>query len=53
VQAMETLKLLVGIGTPLVGRLLLFDALAMEWQTMRFKRDPRCPVCGGSEVATG
>lgn len=56
VQALETLKLLLGIGEPLVGRLLLFDALAMEWQTMRFRRDPRCPECGqaaGATVAAG
>lgn len=46
VQAMETLKLLLGIGESLTGRLLLLDALAMEWQTMRFKRNPRCPECG-------
>ena len=45
VQAMETLKLLMGIGQDLSGRLLLLDALAMEWHSMRFRRDPRCPVC--------
>jgi adenylyltransferase/sulfurtransferase len=46
IQALETLKLLARIGTDLTGRLLLFDGLTMEWQTMRFGRDPRCPVCG-------
>ena len=46
VQAMETLKVLLGIGETLTGRLLLLDALAMEWQTMRFRRNPRCPECG-------
>jgi len=45
VQALETLKVLMGIGTPLQGRLLLLDGLQMEWHTMRFKRDPQCPVC--------
>jgi adenylyltransferase/sulfurtransferase len=45
VQALEALKVLIGIGTPLQGRLLLLDGLQMEWQTMRFRRDPRCPVC--------
>lgn len=45
VQALEALKVLMGIGTPLKGRLLLFDGLHMEWHTMRFKRDPQCPVC--------
>ncbi|MGE0860075.1 MAG: ThiF family adenylyltransferase [Gammaproteobacteria bacterium] len=46
VQAMETLKVLMGLGTDLTGRLLLLDALEMEWHTMKFRRDPRCPVCG-------
>ena len=45
VQALETLKLLMGVGQDLTGRLLLLDALAMEWHSMRFRRDPRCPVC--------
>jgi adenylyltransferase/sulfurtransferase len=45
VQAMETLKVITGTGTDLNGRLLLLDALSMEWQTMRFKRNPRCPEC--------
>lgn len=46
VQAMEALKMLMRIGTDLNGRLLLLDALSMEWQTMRFQRNPNCPVCG-------
>ncbi len=46
VQAMETLKVVLGIGEPLTGRLLLLDALAMEWQTMRFRRHPACLECG-------
>jgi adenylyltransferase/sulfurtransferase len=45
VQALETLKVLMGIGETLTGRLLLLDALSMEWHNMRFRRDPRCPVC--------
>jgi molybdopterin/thiamine biosynthesis adenylyltransferase len=45
-QAAEALKLLAGIGASLAGRLLLLDALAMEWRTVRLKRDPACPVCG-------
>lgn len=51
VQAMETLKVLMGIGRDLTGRLLLLDALTMEWQTMRFGKDPRCPECGSSSEA--
>lgn len=44
-QAAETLKLLMGIGDSLQGRLLLLDALAMEWRSIRFARDPGCAVC--------
>jgi molybdopterin-synthase adenylyltransferase len=45
IQALETLKVLTQTGTSLDGRLLLLDALEMEWQTMKFKKDPKCPVC--------
>ncbi len=45
-QAAEALKLIAGIGTSLSGRLLLLDALAMEWRTVRLKRDASCAVCG-------
>ncbi len=45
VQALEALKVLMQVGEVLQGRLLLLDALRMEWQTMRFQRDPACPVC--------
>lgn len=46
VQAAETLKLIAGLGTPLTGRLLLLDALQMNWRSVTFGRDPDCPVCG-------
>jgi len=46
-QAAEALKLMAGTGTSLAGRLLLLDALNMEWRSMRLKRDPACPVCNG------
>lgn len=45
-QAGEALKLLMGIGEPLVGRLLMLNALQMQWTTLRIKRRPHCPVCG-------
>lgn len=45
-QATETLKLLLGVGRPLVGRLLLFDALEMEFQELILRKDPACPACG-------
>lgn len=44
-QAAEALKLIAGVGESLSGRLLLLDALAMEWRTVRLKRDPACAVC--------
>lgn len=48
VQAAEALKLLVGIGKPLHGRLLMLDAMRMEWSEIRLKRNAACAVCGGS-----
>ncbi|MFM9968539.1 MAG: HesA/MoeB/ThiF family protein [Burkholderiales bacterium] len=47
IQAAEALKLIAGIGEALSGRLLLFDALKMDWRTVRLKKDPGCKVCGG------
>ncbi|EHY79109.1 molybdopterin biosynthesis protein MoeB [Stutzerimonas stutzeri ATCC 14405 = CCUG 16156] len=47
-QALEALKLLVGFGEPLVGRLLLIDALSSRFRELRVKRDPHCAVCGAS-----
>jgi rhodanese-related sulfurtransferase len=48
IQATETIKLLTGIGEPLIGRLLLFDALKMKFREFKLRRDPQCPVCGDS-----
>ncbi len=45
VQATEAMKLLLGIGESLAGRLLMLDAMTMEWRSMRLKQDPACPVC--------
>jgi len=45
-QATEVLKMIVGIGESLNGRLMIFDGLMMEWRTMKLRRDPECPVCG-------
>jgi adenylyltransferase/sulfurtransferase len=50
IQATETVKLLTGIGEPLVGRLLLVDALSMQFRTVRLRKDPRCPACGTREI---
>jgi adenylyltransferase/sulfurtransferase len=46
IQATEAIKLILGIGEPLIGRLLLYDALAMNFRVIPLKRDRRCPVCG-------
>jgi len=52
IQATETLKLVTGMGDPLYGRLLRYDALRMEFDEFRLKKDPDCPVCGGQPSVT-
>ena len=52
IQATEVVKLLLGVGEPLVGRLLLVDALAMEFRMVRSRRDPSCPLCGDNPTVT-
>ncbi|HET9232919.1 MAG TPA: rhodanese-like domain-containing protein, partial [Candidatus Eisenbacteria bacterium] len=47
-QSNETVKLLLGIGEPLLGRLLLLDALELRFREVRFAKDPACPVCGSA-----
>ena len=51
-QANETIKLLAGIGEPLIGRLLLFDALSATFTEVALRRDPNCPVCGEHPTVT-
>ncbi|GBD26073.1 putative adenylyltransferase/sulfurtransferase MoeZ [bacterium HR30] len=46
VQALETIKLILGVGRPLIGRMVYFDTLSMEVRIHKLRRDPRCPVCG-------
>ena len=46
IQATETVKLILGIGEPLVGRLLLYDALGMRFRELKLRKNPECPVCG-------
>lgn len=46
IQAVETMKLILGAGEPLVGRLLLIDALSMDFRTVKLRRNPQCPLCG-------
>ncbi|MEL7537940.1 MAG: molybdopterin-synthase adenylyltransferase MoeB [Pseudomonadota bacterium] len=51
-QALETIKLILGEGDPLIGRLVLFDALSFEFRTVKIHKDPACPVCGESPSIT-
>jgi molybdopterin/thiamine biosynthesis adenylyltransferase len=51
VQALEAIKLVLGLGDPLVGRLLAYDALEQSFRTFKVRRDPQCPACGeGAEI---
>ena len=52
IQAAETLKLIIGKGEPLIGRLLLFDALAMRFRELKLRKNPECPVCGEHPTIT-
>ena len=47
-QATETVKLVLGLGEPLIGRLLTYDALGMRFREVKLRRDPKCPLCGTS-----
>jgi sulfur-carrier protein adenylyltransferase/sulfurtransferase len=48
VQATEAVKLVLGIGEPLIGRLLTYDALGLRFREVKLRRDPNCPLCGTS-----
>lgn len=52
IEALETIKLILGIGTPLVGRLLAVDTLAMEFRQLKLRKDPGCPLCGENPTIT-
>jgi len=52
IEAVEAIKLILGKGEPLIGRLLLFDALAMEFREMKLDKNPHCPVCGKDPTIT-
>lgn len=52
IQATEALKILLGIGKTLNGRLLLLDSLTMEWRSIKLNKDPACMVCGDSKLPT-
>lgn len=52
IQATEAVKLIVGIGRPLIGRLLVYDALSMTFRELKLKKDPQCPVCSKNPTIT-
>ncbi len=52
IQATEAIKLLAGIGEPLIGRLMLYDALSMRFRELKLRRNPECPVCGEHPTVT-
>ena len=50
IQAVEAVKLLLGKGEPLIGRLLLYDALEQRFREVKYARDPACPACGDNPM---
>jgi adenylyltransferase/sulfurtransferase len=52
IQATEAIKLMIGIGEPLIGRFLIYDALKMKFRELKLKKDPECPVCGANPTVT-
>ena len=52
IQALETIKLIIGQGQPLIGRLLLFDALHLKFRELKLRKNPECPVCGAHPTVT-
>ena len=52
IQATESIKLITGIGEPLIGRFLIYDALRMKFRELKLKKDPECPVCGTNPTVT-
>jgi len=52
IQATESIKLVTGIGEPLIGRFLIYDALKMKFRELKLKKDPECPVCGTNPTVT-
>jgi sulfur-carrier protein adenylyltransferase/sulfurtransferase len=52
IQATEAIKLMLGIGEPLIGRFLIYDALKMRFRELKLRKDPECPVCGTNPTVT-
>ncbi len=52
VMATEAVKLLLGVGEPLIGRLMMYDALSMKFRELKVSRDKNCPICGEEPTIT-
>src|SRR6201999_4360770 len=52
IQATESIKLILGIGEPLIGRFMIYDALKMKFRELKLRKDPECPVCGPNPTVT-
>jgi len=52
IQATEAIKIVLGVGEPLIGRLLMYDSLQMKFRNLKLRRDPSCPVCGDNPTIT-
>ena len=52
IQATEAVKLIMGVGEPLIGRFLVYDALRMRFRELKLRKDPDCPVCGDNPTVT-
>jgi adenylyltransferase/sulfurtransferase len=53
IQVNEAIKLLTGVGEPLVGKLMIYDALEMEYRKLKVRKDPNCALCGDNPTVTG
>ena len=51
-QALETIKWIIGAGDSLIGRLVLFDALKLKFRELKLRKDPNCPICGETPDAS-
>ena len=52
IQAVEAVKEILNIGDSLSGKLMIFDALRMEWKKLKLRKDPQCPLCGENPTIT-
>jgi adenylyltransferase/sulfurtransferase len=52
IQATEAIKLILGVGEPLIGRFMIYDALKMRFRELKLRKDPECPVCGTNPTVT-